>query len=352
MSVSPSKTTTQYPDSTCGVDAVDASQHASTAQPYSSQGDRAIAYAGRLYNRFISSFKSHTDVGNDGETPGTTQMVIPICEIRSVVQHGRKRRLVDSQDVVHPNICIFNGSQSKRLRPVQPQDVGTTKGRFPMILAYTIESITGIAPDIILFWPVWEIKVQFRGLRGLMIARDSKHVHAMQLSYGLAKWAKNHLLWVFLPFDSLTQFCREDGVVVFDTTIGPVADTETANAEQAIWEQPGIRVVLYKTTDTIENHKLEENKMRPTKDYLPAMDSRPEQVLLKSWMNQAAIRQKDILSSLPLQPSVIPSEYVFDPCTILTPDKDLKVSVNFLGRRPTVTYIVPRQQVFVLGLSV
>jgi hypothetical protein len=278
------------------------------------------------------------------------QMVIPVCAYKSIVWKKGKSRLVDSQDVVHPNIRVYRGSRSKRVRPVQRQNFGTTKGRYPMCLAKAIKHHGARTPDVIIFYPIWELTDSGR-LRGLQAPIDTENIHAMQLSFGLSQWAHRNLLWVFLPYDALFGDRNDKRLVVeFDEKQKPMS--VPGDREDRIWGCRGIRVVFYKTLDNIEKLKNQEIMARPSEHKGEAVEERSDQVLLKSWMNEVVRSQRHIAESKQVERRELSKDLSFDPWTIFTPDVNLMVRIHISAENVVHEYHVSPDKVFVIGISI
>jgi hypothetical protein len=311
---------------------------------------RATLYADRWYNRYIH----YLSLNIAGLVYATTCMVIPICGFLSVGWKRSESRLIASRDVVHPNIRIFKGLHSKRLRAVQMQEVGTTKGRFPMCFLSSVRRITSIEPYVILLWPIWELKDCGR-LPGLLPPVDSDYVHAMQLSFNLSQWARNDDLWVFLPFESIVGTCNENQLMVeFDETPETVSVAkETVNREKRIWEYPGIRVVFYKTKLSLEDHRLNYEQTLPREHIRGPLDKRADQALLTSWMTEAVGWRQKLKYAQLVKEKFGLEQISLNPGTPFSPDMELIVKVHELGAdRPIGEYTVSTNRVCIVGFSV
>jgi hypothetical protein len=219
-----------------------------------------------------------------------------------------------------------------------------------MRFAHTVQMMSGMPPHVLLLWPIWELK-RNRRLPGLQPPVDSEKSHAMQLSFALSKWARSNLLWVFLPAEALLVDGKHDEstwTVAFDETNVIAGDRDTANTEFRIWRHPGLRVVFYKTFDSVQKHEIEARRASPRTKEGRGIDNRPDQILLKSWMTEAVRCHEEIQLSLPkLQPMDISNDIKFIPGPPMTPIVDLHVQVDYCDKSKAKSYIVPARHVFV-----
>jgi hypothetical protein len=211
--------------------------------------------------------------------PKEINVVIPMCTFKKI---GRKMSTLN----VHPNIRAYsNPSDLSSKRLVKQRNCTGTFGTFPTLFSRVAEAYLDTVA-ITLFWPTWEAAGD--GLRGLMPSVYSP-IDGQQLSFCLSRWvSEGRKIWVFLPFDSLT----EGGTVTFrEPGLNPVNGPWVTEEEKRLWSYPGVVVVLYRNTlkqGTAAEHKSQfaeaENGVRRKQ----CMNQRPDQILLQKWMDQAA----------------------------------------------------------------
>jgi hypothetical protein len=306
----------------------------------------ATKYVLRWYKRFTGG-NPNEGIDEDGH-PNGLQMVIPICGITTFNWKNGKRTVVRSKDIVHPNITVFRGSHSKRFKNVKPQNIGTTKGLFPFNFVRTVHVLRGNPPDILLLWPIWELTDKNR-LPALPPCVDAAKHHGMQIAFCLSRWAMvGNTVWVLIPIDSLLVNGSETTWrVEFAEHSKYPASKKGQQKENRIWFHPQVKVVLYRTRDSVDTYKLEASRQTPHEKSTRNIEDRSDQVLLKRWMLEAVRCQRNIVNNPPPKPSIISKDVPFNQSTIYKPTTDLTVRVHSASGNWFKDYPIPCSNVFV-----